>query len=365
MRVSFPHMGNLYISLGALLKEFGFDVVVPPKPSRNSLEKAVKYSPEWMCVPFKANLGDLLNTVYSGTDALVSVGGCWSCRFGYYGRLHHQILKDMGENFVSIILFRDGPKEVYKRVKEINGGITGRAVDKLWYGIRLCWSKSKAVEIAEKIARETRPYEINIGETTRVLESILNDLDMASTLEEVRNVKKDIKFRFSKISKDTNREPLKVKLVGEIYLVLEPMINFDVERRLGEMGVYVDPYFTIHKWLVHPFHLDRREENLAKKEAVPYSPFPLGGEEQLSVGFTVIAARDGYDGVLHLQPFTCMPESMVQPILQRLSRKYNIPVMSISLDEHSGETGFLTRLEAFVDLLKERRKKKLEGLSWN
>ncbi|GFP22301.1 hypothetical protein HKBW3S06_01528, partial [Candidatus Hakubella thermalkaliphila] len=46
-----------------------------------------------------------------------------------------------------------------------------------------------------------------------------------------------------------------------------------------------------------------------------------------------------------------------------VSRDYNIPVLNISLDEHSGEAGFLTRVEAFIDLLERRRVQRMEKAS--
>jgi len=52
-----------------------------------------------------------------------------------------------------------------------------------------------------------------------------------------------------------------------------------------------------------------------------------------------------------------MPEIVAKTILPVLSKDLGIPVMSLVLDEHSSETGFYTRIEAFVDLVKRRKKK--------
>ncbi len=60
-----------------------------------------------------------------------------------------------------------------------------------------------------------------------------------------------------------------------------------------------------------------------------------------------------YDGLVHLAPFTCMPEIIAQNIM--LKTKENIPVLSILCDEQITKTGMLTRLEAFVDLLERKR----------
>ena len=66
--------------------------------------------------------------------------------------------------------------------------------------------------------------------------------------------------------------------------------------------------------------------------------------------------EEGWDGVIHLYPFTCMPEIISRSILPQISKEYDMPVLSLVLDEHTGEAGLLTRLEAFVDLLERKRR---------
>ena len=61
--------------------------------------------------------------------------------------------------------------------------------------------------------------------------------------------------------------------------------------------------------------------------------------------------------MIHLSPFTCMPEIIAKSILPQVSKDLNIPVLSITVDEHTGEAGVITRLEAFIDLLKRNHQK--------
>jgi predicted nucleotide-binding protein (sugar kinase/HSP70/actin superfamily) len=78
------------------------------------------------------------------------------------------------------------------------------------------------------------------------------------------------------------------------------------------------------------------------------------------VGATVHCAGQGYDGVVQVAPFTCMPEIVAHSVLPAVTRDHGIPVLSFYLDEQSGVAGIVTRLEAFVDLLEARRKKRLK-----
>ena len=99
----------------------------------------------------------------------------------------------------------------------------------------------------------------------------------------------------------------------------------------------------------------RNQFQLAWKKAFHYMEFPAGGESIKSVGKTLQYARKSYDGIIHLMPFTCMPELVAQTIIARISRDYRLPVLTLIYDEHTSSTGLQTRLEAFIDLLAHHR----------
>lgn len=73
-----------------------------------------------------------------------------------------------------------------------------------------------------------------------------------------------------------------------------------------------------------------------------------------TVGEAIGFAEDGVDGILHIFPFTCMPENMALEVLQKVSEDLTVPIMSLSFDEHTSKTGLITRLEAFADMVARR-----------
>lgn len=92
-------------------------------------------------------------------------------------------------------------------------------------------------------------------------------------------------------------------------------------------------------------------------QAKPYLNHFVGGHGEETVGAAVHYAKQGYDGVIQLLPLGCMPEIVASSILPRIQEDYNIPIMTLTFDEHTGQAGVQTRLEAFMDLL-ERSKGK-------
>ena len=96
MKVSFPNMGFNRVAFKTFFECMGAEVIVPEPTNRNTLKFGVKYSPEFVCFPFKATLGDFKNALDQGADTLVMAIDCGPCRFGFYASVQERILRDLG-----------------------------------------------------------------------------------------------------------------------------------------------------------------------------------------------------------------------------------------------------------------------------
>lgn len=85
-KVSFPMVAN-YDSVVRYFVECGLDAqfIMPPKMTRRTLEIGSRYSPDYVCAPFKSTLGSMIDALEAGADTLVMTMGL--CRLGYYGEL--------------------------------------------------------------------------------------------------------------------------------------------------------------------------------------------------------------------------------------------------------------------------------------
>ena len=66
------------------------------------------------------------------------------------------------------------------------------------------------------------------------------------------------------------------------------------------------------------------------------------------------------DGIIALSAFGCGPDSLMVDEIAYHAKHMKMPMLHLTIDEHTGEAGFVTRLEAFVDML-TRRKRKLQA----
>ena len=209
-----------------------------------------------------------------------------------------------------------------------------------------------------------RPRELNKGDSTKAYQQAQQLVAQARNPRDVQRKLIDGLELLGAVPCDHHKDVPKIGLVGEIYMILEPYANLHMEKTLGEMGVEVHRSIYISHWIKEHLVLSSlglKGSKVTRKAAAPYLNHFVGGHGWESIGDTVRYARMGYDGVVHLLPFTCTPEIVAQSILPTVSREQGIPVISFSMDEQSGEAGFVTRLEAFLDLLKQRKTKRKLG----
>jgi len=74
MKLTFPHMGNVYIAAKAFFEELGQEVIPPPRNSNKTLEIGTKYSQETICLPLKVMIGNFVETIEKGADTILLTG---------------------------------------------------------------------------------------------------------------------------------------------------------------------------------------------------------------------------------------------------------------------------------------------------
>ena len=364
MILSFPNMGPNWVAFKTLFEQLdpSIKVVIPDPTNREAIKVGVKYSPEFVCFPFKATLGDFVNAIKKGADTLVMAIDCGPCRFGFYHAVQERLLHDMGYKNVRVIPLDQADLLEFhwvKTLQEVSGMSGLLSYPRFVKAVIFFMKKAKLLQDIQTAEGLFRAYERNQGDTTDVLNNVLNKLDQANTLKELRNFKNVIKEEFNKIDVDKALTPLRVAIFGEIHISMEPYVNVDIRRKFGEMGVEVHQNLSLWDWVSHKFHLNFHRKWL-EHLSHPYLPMDIGGECQWVLGEYIDRAQTGFSGAVHVYPFTCMPEVTARTIItNKLKKIYDLPIIFFSFDEHSGTEGMRTRLEAFVDLMESRRKHKL------
>lgn len=360
MKITFPHMGNAYIAIRVLLDELNLPYFMPPLKNRKTMELGALNSPEFMCLPFKTVLGDFMQGLNNGADVILFGGGCGQCRLSYYGDLQQEILKDLGYKFtyIHLNLSHITYREMRQKLGPLTEGKGAAAVAKALYkGVRTVFMADSLYRAAAYL----RCREVKKGTADSLMRAFEKEILAASGYREAKRTIQKTRRAIKEAPLDPGARPLKIALVGEIFIASDPFTSLEIEEKLGNLGAEVVNFMGVGMWIRHHFlswfcPVKRREKALRAAREF-FNTYDVGGHGVHTVGNTVLSAKGGFDGVIQIYPFTCMPEIIAQCALCDIGEKYKAPVMTLIVDEMTGEAGFVTRLEAFTDMLRARREK--------
>jgi predicted nucleotide-binding protein (sugar kinase/HSP70/actin superfamily) len=399
--VYLPRMSDHAFGLAAAFNACGLDAEVMDRPDVESVKLGRRFVSGKECYPCAITTGDMVRKVMSGgfdpeRSVFFMPSGAGPCRFGQYNVLHRLVLDEIGLPNVPIY----APNQDESFYREL--GMVGKDFSKqAWKGII-------AIELLLKCLHETRPYEINPGETDRLYNEYLSKVGktlqngngtMPQFLSEARR-------SFSEISRSSEEKPL-IGIIGEIFVRHNTFANENIIRKIEALGgrvwlapveewIYYVNLIGLRKSLVRiknrglsgkavkdilstmitkhvqhkiehefskPFegYLKTLREPTTKeilKNASPYLHDSFEGEAILSMGKSVDFVKNGASGIISAMPFGCMPGTIVGALLKGLKQDKGIPCLSVAYDGVEATCSDI-QLEAFMHQANEYNSRKL------
>jgi len=355
--ITYPPFGPSGYTFLAGLKDIGReDVLHLPRPTKKMIALGVAHSPETICTPLKYCVGALATGVEMGATEIVFPSGTGTCRFSMYYELIRLIFEDMGYDDVVFHTFDYHlPIDLLKLFKGLskNKSYAEVVAALLRGGIR-----NRLLDQVDEQLNFYRAFEVEKGRTEEVAEEFYQEIINTRRFRALSRLKKKIPKKFQEIEVDLPSEIVRVVVVGEIYAVLEPGMNQDLNKRINELNVAVKTGVTLRKYTdlgakINPFIKDPVKEGA--RAAKKYLPYYCGGDAQQTIGDLILYKKKGYDGLIQLYPFTCMPELIAKDILPKVSQEFDMPKYSLVFDEKAEGAAIQTRLEAFINMLKRKR----------
>jgi predicted CoA-substrate-specific enzyme activase len=383
-----PYMDDHGFIVAAAFRSAGMAAQALPVSDEESLAIGRKHTSGRECFPSIITTGDIIKQsrrpdFKANQSAFLMPSAKGPCRFGQYNKLHRMVLDEVGLNDVPLITF-DQTSNFHKDMAVLG---SAKFKKNLWRGLVL-------TDLLQKLARETRPYETVKGETNRAYIETFQNLQkfIESTPGEkgaIESFTKEAIRRFDSIKVDRSKPRPKIGVIGEIYVRSNPFTNNYAIDRLEELGAEVSlPPFE--EWLDYINYV-REEDYLLKndymnylkqkitlvfqereaykirrhfkgkirhfheeaptgeviKRGMDYIDPALRGEAVLSLGRAEEYAQAGFNAILNIIPFGCMPGNIVTALLKRFKDAYNIPVLTMTVDGIKNP-GDEMRLEAFV-----------------
>ena len=335
------------------LTEQVFDAEFVPlgKSTRRTLEIGSENSNDFVCAPFKHILGDYVEALEAGANVLVQFTGY--CRLSYYGELQEMILRDMGYDDFEMLNF----SEVYKGNLKDYVDFLRRVVNPNLSVPKAATALGVFVRMIERLDTYNDYYlanggfEVERGSYARAREAFFDDMRGAVTLSDVNDAYQRGMEVLRAIPIDKPADPVRVGIVGEYFTAVDPASNLDLEAKLMGMHVEVARMMNMtHRNILYS------ERNL-RRSVSEYVEHDMGPTSSITIAATKHYMEEGYDGVVHAKSTGCTPEIDCMPVLQHLSSDYHVPVLYLSYDSQTSDTGLDTRLEAFYDMLSMRKGK--------
>ncbi|MBM7623573.1 acyl-CoA dehydratase activase-related protein [Sporohalobacter salinus] len=153
--------------------------------------------------------------------------------------------------------------------------------------------------------------------------------------------RKALRHHRQNLIKEFGRDRLTIALLGHAYLLEDKYLSLGLKDKLEELGVNVITPQNLTKK-----QIDRGADKLSKPL------FWTFNREIIGAAYYLFECQE-VDGFIQLAAFGCGPDSLIGELMERKAkRRSDIHFMSLNLDEHTGEAGLETRLEAFVDMIR-------------
>lgn len=301
-------------------EELGLEVVVSSPSNKRIMENGVKKAVDDTCLPVKLTFGhvmDLADRVdYLFIPRLVSLEpDAFTCPkiIGLPDMIKAN-LDDLPPVLDTCFDLKKG-RSLYQSFRELGGHFT---------------NKSSLIKQAFEKA------EIKQGEFEKIMEQGLTPREAIEVLE------KSLSSSGNNTG-ETPRDNLRIALIGHPYNLYDDYINMSLIDKLRQRNCRVITAEML------PAAVMKKESSAWNRDI-----FWTLGRRMVGAACHFFNSK-AVDGVISCISFECGPDSLLQVLIEEEAGKHKeIPYMSLIIDEHTGDAGIVTRIEAFLDMIRRK-----------
>ncbi len=301
-------------------EELGIEVVVSSPTNKRILESGVKKAVDDACLPVKLTFGHALDLAgrvdYLFIPRLVSIeSDAFTCPklIGLPDMIRAN-LNELPPLLDTCFDLKKG-RSFYRPFRELGRNFTRKS-----YLIKNAFQKA---EIRQREFEKTMERGLTPGEALKVLEGSVPPAP-----------------------NNFHRSPakgLRIALIGHPYNLYDGYMNMGLIAKLRQGGCQVITAEMLPAEVLEKASSAWREDifwTLSRRMMGAASHF---------------FNSNGVDGIISCISFECGPNSLLQVLIEEEAKKHReTPYMSLILDEHTGEAGIITRIEAFLDMVRRK-----------
>ncbi len=286
------------------------EVIISDESAKKTADCGGKILPHEFCIPVKVFLGHVLNLLEKGVDQVLLP------RMTNRGKNNYFCPKLIG-------------------LPEIVQYTTGLSPERMFSPEIIC----NGLQL--KVTRFPKNEIFSVAKMKNA-EQIAN-CDWEKILIQCRRERITLPEAISGIKRTRPVISLNIGVLGYAYCLYDPIISKKIINKLSDLGVAISTWEMIEPALI--------EQQLAGLKRPLFWNF---GRMILGAGLHFLNGSE-IDGIIYVSAFGCGPDSVATKILSLEAKRKNKPLLVISLDEHTEDGHLQTRLEAFTEMITEKR----------
>jgi len=327
MKIGIPRAMSFYSNypfLYGFFTDLGIEIVLSDKTTKKTLARGSAAVVSETCLPIKVYVGHILNLLDKGVDKIF-VPSIQSIAPKIYNCSKIRGLPDLIRNVVK------------KDFQMIEATFDKSEKDQGFY---------------EFLKEMAAPYGITddkrIKKASKAGWKVYNNFKVmtASGMSYKQSMSYALQGKVF-IQKETREYPISVALVSHNYNIYDEKISMNVFDKLAKMDVKV--------YSANELTTEQMEEGMTALGQDIY----WANEHEMTGCAGHYLKDNKIDGIITITSFGCGPDSLMVERITRKSKQFSKPLLNLTIDEHSGEAGFITRLEAFVDMLYRKKRAKI------
>ena len=149
------------------------------------------------------------------------------------------------------------------------------------------------------------------------------------------------------INNNSKSYPISVAVLAHNYNLFDDRISMKIFEKLEKLDV--------KSYIAEQLSMEQLKEGMSAMDSKLY----WANEYEMTGAAGHYLQDNNIDGIITINAFGCGPDSIMVERISRAARKFNKPVLNLSVDEQTGEAGFITRIEAFTDMLFRKKRARI------
>lgn len=321
----------------------GCEVLISPKTNQAILQTGIQNSPPEICLPVKAFIGHIAYLIdkvdYIFIPRITSIKDAHTIRFG--------CPKAIASPDLIRATFKDLPPILElnwdERITDIKTEFTKIAKvlkqNGVKTGLALRQAQRNQLIVDQLLTQGLTPdwlFDRKFENSQPIWDAEEFRLGWQNDLVEVP------------LKQESSKSEITIGVIGHPYLLFDETLSLGIIEKLRNMGVFVITSSALGKI---PVQINHSLLQNGKELSWIY-------EQEILGSVVYLLSKRKVSGLLLISSFACGTSAVVQEIIQReIARLTSVPILCLLFDEHTAETGIMTRLESFIDLLQLTKKR--------